>query len=92
MIDVACRHRGSAASLCLLIDFQIGDLHHERQSGSALRVARCHEPASIVNAVLLRGMTCAPPACQCAAWRTTARLALPPFAESLFYEPILFMK
>ena len=55
-----CRHRGSTASLCLLIDFQIGDLHHERQSGSALRVARCHEPASIVNAVLLRGMTCAP--------------------------------
>jgi hypothetical protein len=34
-----CRHRGSSASLCRLIDFQIGDLHHERQSGSALRVS-----------------------------------------------------
>ena len=47
-----CRHRGSSASLCLLIDFQIADLHHERQGGPALRVVCCHEPASIVNAVL----------------------------------------
>src|SRR6476469_9011634 len=46
-----CRHRGSSASLCLLIDFHIGDLHQERHGGSTLRLVRRFPPPWTLEAL-----------------------------------------
>src|SRR6476646_9720662 len=48
------RQRGSSASLCLLIDFHVGDLHQERHGGSTLRLVSCHRSRSMVSPMLFR--------------------------------------
>ena len=55
-----CRHSGSSASLCLLIDFHVGDLHQERHGGSALRLVSRHRSRSMVSPMLWCGMASAP--------------------------------
>ena len=86
-----CRHRGSSASLCLLIDFHVGDLHQERHGGSTLRLVSCHliKINSESNVVMRHG-ECpryADVPCAWLDWQCTP--ALRSFRRSLGYPSLL---